>query len=75
MKQFASPRTGLRSFTRASALIVPACCSALASDELTPHTTRDPALIPPLLASRTNSSGLNVTIVYSNVGTLERVHA
>lgn len=75
MKQFALPRTGLRCITLASALIVPVSFSALASDDLTLYTTREPGLIQPLLDSWTKSSGIKVNTVYIKDGMLERVKA
>ena len=73
MKQFALPRTGLRCITLASALIAPVSFSALASDDLTLYTTREPGLIQPLLDSWTQSSGIKVNTVYIKDGMLERV--
>lgn len=75
MKQFASPRTGLRCIALASALIVPVSFSALASDDLTLYTTREPGLIQPLLDSWTKSSGIKINTVYIKDGMLERVKA
>lgn len=75
MKQFALPRTGLRCITLASALIVPVSFSALASDDLTLYTTREPGLIQPLLDSWTKSSGIKINTVYIKDGMLERVKA
>ncbi|ROP58278.1 iron(III) transport system substrate-binding protein [Enterobacter sp. BIGb0383] len=75
MKQFALPRTGLRCITLASALIAPVSFSALASDDLTLYTTREPGLIQPLLDSWTKSSGIKVNTVYIKDGMLERVKA
>jgi hypothetical protein len=67
MKKFASPRSGLRCFTLASALIAPVSFSALAADDLTLYTTREPGLIQPLLDSWTKSSGIKVNTVYIKV--------
>lgn len=75
MKQFALPRTGLRCIMLASALIVPVSFSALASDDLTLYTTREPGMIQPLLDSWTKSSGIKVNTVYIKDGMLERVKA
>jgi iron(III) transport system substrate-binding protein len=75
MKKFASPRSGLRCFTLASALIAPVSFSALAADDLTLYTTREPGLIQPLLDSWTKSSGIKVNTVYIKDGMLERVKA
>ncbi|ASQ15695.1 extracellular solute-binding protein [Enterobacter cloacae] len=75
MKQFVLPRTGLRCITLASALIVPASFSALASNDLTLYTTREPSLIQPLLDSWSKSSGIKVNTVYIKDGMLERVKA
>lgn len=75
MKQFALSRSGLLRITLASALMVPVSFSALAADDLTLYTTREPGLIQPLLDSWTQSSGIKVNTVYIKDGMLERVKA
>jgi len=56
-----------------SALILPASLPAMASDELTLYTTREPGLVQPLLDSWTQSSGIKVNTVFIKDGMLERV--
>lgn len=65
----------MRPVSLAIALTFPIAFPALAQDELTLYTTREPGLIQPLLDSWTQTSGVKVNTVFIKDGMLERVKA
>lgn len=75
MNMFAMPRIKLPHVVLVTGLGLSASLPALANNEVTLYTTREPGLIQPLLDSWTKTSGVKVNTVYIKDGMLERVKA
>lgn len=75
MNMFAMSRIKLPHVVLVTGLGLSASLPALADNEVTLYTTREPGLIQPLLDSWTKTSGVKVNTVYIKDGMLERVKA